>query len=391
MADVDELPSSDEEDEDYDPTAELKAEKAEKKRKLKQQKLKQPRGRGQAMLAGKEDDDDDDDDDDADLDVNEDDDADVEFVEEDLGALGKVEELGPRARDRAARVAAAWDALKKRTAVRPASAPKEAEEKQEMDQDGAEEAEEGQEEPAPAPKPAGVVGGYFTDGLMEKIAPAKRRATGDAHWKRVLFAEGGVKKAPARGRAAKATGGASIAFAMDFVAPVEQVKFHNERMKVTDAQQDAERAARAEAAAAAALALKQAQALIPGARTKDGRTEMVVKETFAGREIEVTRMVDDGEREALQEKQKRIASGGLEAMVANLSKKSKVNVLDKTRLDWDSYKRKNTEIDEELEAHKKSGGRYLEKQEFLRQAELRQYEKERDARLASDIRTRGRV
>jgi hypothetical protein len=34
---------------------------------------------------------------------------------------------------------------------------------------------------------------------------------------------------------------------------------------------------------------------------------------------------------------------------------------------------------------------FLDKQEFLRQAELREYEQERDRRLASDVRNRGRL
>jgi hypothetical protein len=51
----------------------------------------------------------------------------------------------------------------------------------------------------------------------------------------------------------------------------------------------------------------------------------------------------------------------------------------------------HTAVDEELEAHKRSGAAYLEKQDFLKRAELAAYEKERDARLASDVRTRGRL
>ena len=78
-------------------------------------------------------------------------------------------------------------------------------------------------------------------------------------------------------------------------------------------------------------------------------------------------------------------------MVAALNKKSKVNVIEKSRLDWDTYKRDNVQEAEELEAFKKSGTRYTEKQDFLKSTELRQYEKERDQRLASDIRTRGRT
>lgn len=48
-------------------------------------------------------------------------------------------------------------------------------------------------------------------------------------------------------------------------------------------------------------------------------------------------------------------------------------------------------MDEELEGYKKSDQRYLERIDFLKRAELREYEKERDARLAADVRTRGRL
>lgn len=38
-----------------------------------------------------------------------------------------------------------------------------------------------------------------------------------------------------------------------------------------------------------------------------------------------------------------------------------------------------------------AGWQYLDKQAFLKDAELRQYEQERDRRLASDVRNRGRL
>ncbi|PNH04060.1 hypothetical protein TSOC_009828 [Tetrabaena socialis] len=56
-----------------------------------------------------------------------------------------------------------------------------------------------------------------------------------------------------------------------------------------------------------------------------------------------------------------------------------------------NYKAANTEVDEELEVYKKSGDQYLEKQNFLKRAELREYETERDTRLNSDVRLRGRL
>lgn len=50
-----------------------------------------------------------------------------------------------------------------------------------------------------------------------------------------------------------------------------------------------------------------------------------------------------------------------------------------------------TQVDEELEGYKKSGDKYLDKVDFLKRAELRQYEQERDQRLSQDMRSRGRL
>jgi hypothetical protein len=60
-------------------------------------------------------------------------------------------------------------------------------------------------------------------------------------------------------------------------------------------------------------------------------------------------------------------------------------------MDWKEYKSTDENVEEELEQHKRSGNQYLDKQEFLKRAELREYEIERDKRLASDVRLRGRL
>ena len=50
-----------------------------------------------------------------------------------------------------------------------------------------------------------------------------------------------------------------------------------------------------------------------------------------------------------------------------------------------------SENEAELEEYKKSGDKYLDRVDFLKRAELREYEKERDARLGADVRNRGRL
>jgi hypothetical protein len=66
-------------------------------------------------------------------------------------------------------------------------------------------------------------------------------------------------------------------------------------------------------------------------------------------------------------------------------------VVDKTVDDWKGFKSSNKDIQEELHEYNKSSSKYLEKQAFLKQAELTEYEQQRNARLAADMRTRSRV
>ena len=115
---------------------------------------------------------------------------------------------------------------------------------------------------------------------------------------------------------------------------------------------------------------------------------VVEKVNFAGKEIEVASEVS---KEALGKRKLPPKPTGLDALLASLQGPKKISVLDKSRSDWKGFKSSDAEVEEELEAYKKSTDKFLDKQEFLQNAELRQYELERDARLASDSRTRGRV
>lgn len=84
------------------------------------------------------------------------------------------------------------------------------------------------------------------------------------------------------------------------------------------------------------------------------------------------------------------AHGGLDSVLLQMEKTRKLNVLDKSKMDWKEVKDADAEMEEDLERHKR-GKTYLEEQDFLKRAELREYEIERDARLAGDVRTRGRL
>ncbi|KAG0554226.1 hypothetical protein KC19_12G074400 [Ceratodon purpureus] len=75
------------------------------------------------------------------------------------------------------------------------------------------------------------------------------------------------------------------------------------------------------------------------------------------------------------------SSSGLDSLLQQISKKQKPNILDRSRKDWGQFKEEKG-IEDELEAYKKSGDKYLDKVAFLQRSDVREYEKERDARLA---------
>ena len=72
---------------------------------------------------------------------------------------------------------------------------------------------------------------------------------------------------------------------------------------------------------------------------------------------------------------------GLASVLSTImNKKSKLNTLEKTSLDWIQYKREHG-ISEELQNFNRGRGGYIEKQRFLERADLRSYEIERDMRM----------
>mmetsp|Transcript_37238 Transcript_37238/g.60306 ORF Transcript_37238/g.60306 Transcript_37238/m.60306 type:complete len:279 (+) Transcript_37238:88-924(+) len=73
------------------------------------------------------------------------------------------------------------------------------------------------------------------------------------------------------------------------------------------------------------------------------------------------------------------ANGGssLDKLVAGLSQKKTISTLEKSRMDWSSFK-SNEGIEDELKQYTKNG--YLDKQDFLKRTEYRVWEKEREAK-----------
>lgn len=79
---------------------------------------------------------------------------------------------------------------------------------------------------------------------------------------------------------------------------------------------------------------------------------------------------------------KRVGLTGISSVLGQIGKKSKISTLEKSKLDWDNYK-KQENIEEELNTHNKGKDGYLERQDFLQRADLRQFEIEKQLRNSS--------
>lgn len=111
---------------------------------------------------------------------------------------------------------------------------------------------------------------------------------------------------------------------------------------------------------------------------------------FAGENIEVRKLVDTDSREAAEKaKTSQGSSSNLDAILEQIKKKPKLSVLDKTKKDWGEFKDDYKGLEEELDAYKKSSNQYLDRVSFLQRTDLREFERERDARLAQQAK-RGR-
>jgi len=73
-------------------------------------------------------------------------------------------------------------------------------------------------------------------------------------------------------------------------------------------------------------------------------------------------------------------SGGIGNVLGKIGKKPKLSTLEKSKLDWDSFKEEKG-IGSELLAYNKGKDGYLEKVSFLQRTDMRQYEHEKALRL----------
>lgn len=137
-------------------------------------------------------------------------------------------------------------------------------------------------------------------------------------------------------------------------------------------------------AAAALAAAKDDAAMAASSRGKLVITEV---RDFAGQDIEVKKLVDSDSKEAM-ERSKAPAPSAVDAVLEQIKKKQRLSVLDKTKKDWGEFKEENKGLEVELDAYKKSSNQYLDKVSFLQRADYREFERERDARLALQARKR---
>ncbi|XP_053127189.1 craniofacial development protein 1 isoform X2 [Hemicordylus capensis] len=120
---------------------------------------------------------------------------------------------------------------------------------------------------------------------------------------------------------------------------------------------------------------------------------------FAGEEVRVTKEVDAASEEAQlflkQQGQKPVGpaphptgSGvkrpsGMSSLLGKIgAKKQKLSTLEKSKLDWETFKEEEG-IGEELATHNRGKEGYLERKAFLERVDHRQFEIERDIRLSS--------
>lgn len=123
--------------------------------------------------------------------------------------------------------------------------------------------------------------------------------------------------------------------------------------------------------------------------SKDGKLVVSEVRDFAGEEIKVTKLIDPNSK-AAEELKRRQSSAGVDKVLQQIEKRQKLNVLDKSRKDWTEFKEEK-QIEEELESYKKSGDKYTDRVAFLQRSDIREYERERDARLAQQAKRQGDI
>ncbi|GAB2286539.1 hypothetical protein Dimus_020937 [Dionaea muscipula] len=126
-----------------------------------------------------------------------------------------------------------------------------------------------------------------------------------------------------------------------------------------------------------------------GSPSVQGKVEITEVRDFAGQEIEVKKLVDPNSKEAAEKAKGMVGQpSAVDTVLEQIRKKPKLSVLDKSKKDWGEFKQENRGLEEELDAYKKSANQYLDKVSFLERTDYREFERERDARLAGQAKRR---
>jgi hypothetical protein len=109
------------------------------------------------------------------------------------------------------------------------------------------------------------------------------------------------------------------------------------------------------------------------------KTEVKEVKMFAGQAVAVSRSVISSEKpdsgnDNIQQKTK-----GIDAVLSQIAGPQKITTVDKTSMDWDSFKDKSG-MEEELRKKAEGKDAYLVKREFLQRVDLRKFEQEKAQR-----------
>ncbi|XP_011304183.1 craniofacial development protein 1 [Fopius arisanus] len=74
--------------------------------------------------------------------------------------------------------------------------------------------------------------------------------------------------------------------------------------------------------------------------------------------------------------------GGISSVLGQIGRKTKISTLEKSKLDWDNFK-KQENLDEEITTHNRGRDGFLERQDFLQRADMRQFEIEKQLRTTA--------
>ncbi|XP_015671358.1 craniofacial development protein 1 [Protobothrops mucrosquamatus] len=120
---------------------------------------------------------------------------------------------------------------------------------------------------------------------------------------------------------------------------------------------------------------------------------------FAGEEVRVSKEVDPASKEGqqfLKEQEPKVATqtshptisgvkrpSSMNSLLGKMgAKKQKMSTLEKSKLDWETFKEEEG-IGDELAIHNRGKDGYLERRAFLERVDYRQFEHERDIRLSN--------